>query len=491
VAIGLAVVLGVTALALPSSRGGRSATVRAAAGTADTTGNGTGTTAAGADAAAAAAQQAGGTGAMAAAGSAAGRTTATTAAGARAGGLKPRQVKAGFGVTDTTIRIGIFTADFAGLQNVKGFNTGNPQIQAKAAADWVNANGGIAGRKIELFFGGVPATSRNWDADEQAVCSYFAEDAKVFATIYTILSEGRTLQPCLARRGIPLIAPAGGPHDQKVMSQNPNTLYYPSGQNMTRASATYVDGLVAGGFFTPTDKIGLVRPNDETYTRATNEGLKPRLAAANLTLDDEAALDAQTSLNDTASAMPPVVLRFQQRGITKVLFLDNGTLGPLFVTQAGSQAYYPKYGFSSLSNPNFFVANTPPQTLAGSMGVGWLPALDVAAQQEPKMGASAARCADLMAKAGEGGVDRSGVMVQRNLCDGLGFLKLALDQASELTPIGLAARTDVMGTSFEATDTFATRFGPGIRDGAAQARLFTYDGGCRCYQYTGSPRAIP
>jgi ABC-type branched-subunit amino acid transport system substrate-binding protein len=489
-AIGLATFLGLAAVAVPSTHAGRPSGVRAAAGPGGATGATTASTAAATGDAAGGPAPAGGAAAAPSTrtASAAGRTAATTAVGT---GLHPRQVKTGFGVTATTIRIGIFTADFAGLQNVKGFNTGNPEIQARAVADAVNASGGIAGRKVELFFAGGSATSRNWDADEQAVCSYFAEDAKVFAAIYTIVSEGRTLQPCLARRGIPFLAAAGGPHDQRVMDQNPTTLFYTSSLNMTRASAAYVDGLAAGGFFTASDKIGLVRPNDDTYARATAEGIKPRLAANHLKLEDEAAIDAQTSLSDTASAMPPIVLRFQQHGINKVLFLDNGTVGALFVTQAGSQAYYPKYGFSSLSNPNFFVANTPPQTLTGSMGVGWIPALDVDAQHEPKMGAATARCTAIMAKAGESGVDRSGVLVQRNLCDGLFFVKLALDEASELTATGMAARADRLATSFDAASTFASRFGPGVHDGAAQTRLFAYDAACRCYQYSGAVRAVP
>ena len=489
----LALFLGLAALALPSSRPGDGIALRAGDRGVPTATDGDEDQGSADDAGPGATAEAGASSTGGVAG-ATGGGPAGTGPGSTAGGpapLKPRQVKTGFGVTATTIRIGIFVADFAGLQNVKGFNTGNPEVQARAVADFVNSNGGIAGRKVELFFGEMPATSGNWDADEQGVCSFFAEDAKVFAVAYTIISEGRTLQPCLSRHGIPLIAPSGGPHDQRVFDQNPTTLFYTGGLNMTRAGAVYVDGLVAAKFLAAGDKIGLVRPEDETYARASAEGLKPRLAAHGLKLADEAAVNAQTSLSDTAAEMPPVVLRFQQQAINKVLFLDNGTLGPLFVTQAGSQGYFPKYGFTSLSNPNFFVANTPPSTLAGSMGVGWLPGLDVDAQREPKMGPSVDRCTELMARAGEAGVDRTGVMVQRTLCDSLFFLKQTLDQAPEITPAGLAATTDGLGTSYPSAQTFATRFRPGAHDGAAQARIFAYDAGCRCYQYTGATQAVP
>ncbi|MHB8669242.1 MAG: ABC transporter substrate-binding protein [Acidimicrobiales bacterium] len=394
------------------------------------------------------------------------------------------------GVTGTTIKLGIFVADFAGLQNVRGFSTGNPMIQANAVADYVNGRGGIAGRKVELVFAGYSATSNNWAADEQAVCTSFTEDNKVFAVIYSLVSLGKTLQPCLASHNTPLISSGGGPADQHVMDTYPNLLFYPGSLNMSRVAATYIDGLVAQGFFAPGAKIGLVRPDDDSFRRATDDVLKPRLAAHGLKLDQQAVVNAQTSVADTASSMPNVVLRFQGANVNRVLFLDNGTIGALFATQASSQGYFPKYGFNSTSNPNFFVNNVPPVALAGSMGVGWIPALDVDAQREATVGPAAATCYQIMAKAGQSGVDRSGVFAQRDYCDGIFFLKAALDTANDLTPAGLAGGADKLGSSYGSPQTLATAFAAGRHDGAASVRPFAFDGSCNCYRYAGPPRPI-
>jgi hypothetical protein len=421
------------------------------------------------------------------------RTTPTSAAASVTGPtLVPRNVaKIGRGITATTVRVGIFVADFAGLQNVKGFNTGNPEVQAKAVADRINANGGIAGRRVELSFGRMPATSGNWEADEQAICSSFTEDKKVFAVIYALVSQGKTFQTCLARADTPLISSSGGPADQDVMAKNPNHLFYVGSLNTSRLAGAYIDGLVAQQFFPAGEKIGLVRPNDETYRRATEQVLKPRLAANGLKLAEEAIVNAQTSLTATAGEMSSVVLRFQGAGVRRVIFLDNATLAPLFAIQASGQGYYPKYGFNSLSNPNFFVANVPPAALAGAKGVGWISALDVDKQREGVVNASAKTCYSIMEKAGETGVDRSGVLTQRNYCDGLFFLKATLDRASELTPAGVRSIVDAGGGGFESAQTFTTRFGPNRHEAAATAKYFAFDDACRCFRYTGGSRSIP
>ena len=82
-------------------------------------------------------------------------------------------------------------------------------------------------------------------------------------------------------------------------------------------------------------------------------------------------------LGSTASQMPSVVLRFQQSGINRVLFLDNATIAILFTIQAGTQGYAPKYGLNTSANPALLQQNAPASGLRGAVGVGWQPAQDV------------------------------------------------------------------------------------------------------------------
>ncbi|MHB8669234.1 MAG: ABC transporter substrate-binding protein [Acidimicrobiales bacterium] len=386
--------------------------------------------------------------------------------------------------------IGIVTVNVAGLQDAKGLNNGDNQVQAQAVVDDLNAHGGIAGRRIVPVYATFEATSRNWEADYQAICTSLTEDHKVFAVVNATTAYARTFVPCLAQHNTPLVNSAGGQADDLGMRQLAPYFFNPGSANLTRIARFYVDGLAAEGFFSAGTKVGLVRVDDNAFKRASDNMLKPRLAAIGVTVAQEAVVSAQTSLADTASQMPALTLRFHQSGINRVLFLDNATIAPLFAIQASSQGYNPRYGLTTLSNPVLIEQNVPASSLQGAIGVGWQPAQDVLAQYEPPSNAPTARCDALMAKAGQGGVSRTGQWAERMYCDELSFLKTTLDRAQEVTPAGLMAQVEALGTSFVSTMTFHTQFGPGRHDGSAAVRLLAFDDGCKCFKYTGGERTV-
>lgn len=419
-----------------------------------------------------------------------------TAAGPAAGSPQPGATRPGTtpakpiefsqGVTPTTIKIGVFLASYAGLE-AEGLNMGDPVVQSQAVADYLNARGGIAGRKIVLSYAKLEASSTNWESDEQQICTTFTEDHKVWGVIYSLISQGNTLLPCLAQHNTPLLSGAGGVADRKGMQDFADFYYYTGGPDLTRMAAMYADGLHAQGYFSGAGGIGVVRLDSAPFDRAYTEALVPALARHGLKVTEVAEVDGQTSLSKTASQMPNIVLRFQQRGVDKVLFLDNATLGSLFAIQASSQSYYPAYGLTSLSAPaGLMQPNVPPEALDGARGVGWVPALDVDQVRDKDNPNPATRlCRDIMVKAGEGGVGSAGVMQQRMFCDELFLLKRTLDKATALTPKGLRAQVEALGTSYNSVLTFGTKFGPGRHDGAAAYRPFAYQMDCKCFVYSG------
>jgi ABC-type branched-subunit amino acid transport system substrate-binding protein len=395
-------------------------------------------------------------------------------------------IKYSQGITATTIKIGAFVASYEGLE-AKGLNLGDAKVQVQAVANYINAHGGIAGRKVVLTFATMQATSSNWEADEQKICTQFTEDDHVFAVVYSLISMGKALLPCLAQHNTPLIAAGGGPGDAQVMQQYADDYVYGGGMNLTRVAQTYVDHLSAQGFFGVGAKIGLVRANDASFTRAAS-ALKSRLAAHGARLTKEVVVDAQTSVSGTASQMPNAVLKMQQAGVNRVLFLDNATLAVLFAIQAASQNYYPRYGLTSLdAAATLMEPNVPAKALAGSAGVGWIPTLDVSATHDVGLNAPQKLCQQLMVAAGQGNVSRAGQNQQRLYCDGLFFLQRTLAHATELTPKGLRAQLEKLGTSYTSAMTFGTSFGPGRHDGADTVRNIAYSTGCSCFQYVGRP----
>jgi hypothetical protein len=150
---------------------------------------------------------------------------------------------------------------------------------------------------------------------------------------------------------------------------------------------------------------------------------------------------------------------------------------------AESQNYRPRYALNSLDVPAFLTQNVPLAQLHGAVGVGWLPASDLF-YKEVAHGVNPAEdlCYEI--------TKRNGDEVKR-YCDGVFFLKPALERAPEFSPAGLRAGAESLGTNYDSPWTLATRFGPGRFDGARQVRPVAFVEDCTCFRYTGAPLEVP
>lgn len=390
---------------------------------------------------------------------------------ARPGALAP--VKIGIGVT-------IGYADAIGGLGVEGASTGDNRAQAGAVIAHLNANGGLGGRRIEPVYFDYNVQQDPAVSDQEA-CTAWTEDTRVFAAM-SLYGKPVTLGVCLAKQGVASLLDFREPPDDDLLRAYPSAIFAPSQLSLSRRTRLYVKGLADLGYFTATDKIGLVLQDETVYRNVSERVLKPELRARGLTVAAEVAI---TGTNDFANA----VLRFRQEDVTRVLFLDQeGGLAYFFMTAAESQAYRPRYGLSTASYPSFLELNVPPAQLSGSVGVGWMPTKDVAQNPTPT-DASVARCDAILRKAGQEPADRVAEGVGHAFCDWLFFLDRALELAPTLSLAGLQQGVEAIGTSFDPALTFSSRLGPGRHDGASSYRNLAFDDGCRCFRYTSPPRS--
>jgi hypothetical protein len=174
------------------------------------------------------------------------------------------------------------------------------------------------------------------------------------------------------------------------------------------------------------------------------------------------------------------VLEFKQKGVTHVLFVPSGGAIPLvFLPNAASQGWYPKYAFTTQDAPDFIAQNFPAQQLAESMSVGWAPDLD---GDTPPRNASFHRCQDALRQAGLPWDDNI-----QPFCDAFSFLHASLGTSGGVSIARLDSGAEALGTSFESPYVFGTRFIPGHHDGPAEARLMRYDAEVSRFVYTGAP----
>jgi len=421
-------------------------------------------------------------------------TTGAAAPRATVGALAPGgPVGSARGVTATTFSLGVYTVQaFSKVTAGAGLNiaTGDQEAQARAVIDYLNARGGIAGRRIVPVFHdfdvGRAATDVN--SEYEAACSSFTQDHKVYAVATPVGTLNDTFYACLAKAGV-ISSATADTKDAAFFRQYADTFYMPAETSTTRTLANAIQPMHAAGWFGKTPKIGVVRTDTIEDERAVNQGLKPALSAVGLKVDEEFAAPVT---GDSSSAYSAAVLKFQAEDITHVIFTALGS--PIaFGSTAQAQQYYPKYGLNSRNGPaSVLQAAMSPQQLKGSMGYGWQPLNDVDAAHDPGIvSARAKECRSIMAKADQDLSTRSVASVALWICDAIFFVRDSLAQAPDFTLAGFRAGAERLGR-YHPASTFASLIAPGrLHDGASSYRLFSFKDDCSCFVYTTPVRPAP
>lgn len=420
-------------------------------------------------------------------GTAAGGTGGGGAAGAATGTAGARIGPGGRALPTDPITIGWRIADRATAQamgaalGARGVSGGDPRGYAEALTDHVNANGGIAGRRVipEYFEVDLTGLVANPDASDQRSCERFTEDTRVFAVLSPIPS-GQPLPGCLASRGVPLILQSPEEFDQQDLKDNAGFFYLPGLPNMTRQQPVIVNALAAQKFYDGA-RLGIIWYDKPAFRRTVEQSLKPALAARGVKVVDEVSMSSYTSSEQYSSA----VLRFKANNVTHIQIVDvSGLMAIQFMQHAESQAFRPRYGLSSANSLGAVAAATSPNQLRRAIGVGWMPSLDVPAARDPGATSAGKQCLDIMRAAGKQMSDRVAESLAIWSCETMFFFKAVMERAPEHTPGGLRAAVDGLGTSYVPASTFATRFGPDRYDGPSAARHLAYDDSCSCFTYT-------
>jgi ABC-type branched-subunit amino acid transport system substrate-binding protein len=372
----------------------------------------------------------------------------------------------------------------------------NQDKMVTAVANWANANGGIAGRKIEL----VKYTAKFADyvarggavVDEES-CQYWTKDHKVSALILPNVVNPNLID-CAVRNNLPII---NGDFSQyvpdKVDLTGKGRFDYASANfNGDDAAKNYVNALIDQGFLKPTNKVGLIFKEDPSYQRAIKNALVPELRrhgieiAANASWTDATAGDSQT--------WTQYVVKFQGANIDRVIGFGGWSFGMAgFMKAADNQKYYPRYGVSSMLGPaDLRIQGAPASQLKDAVGVGWWTFADVLYTGDAgTFNPAAATCKKIIVGAGQ----PWSAYVYRNamkFCDVIFLLKTLADRAGEVSQPGFYAAADQLGSSYTSPYMWATTFRPGNHHGATYLRNLAFDEGCDCFKYVGKmylPRA--
>ncbi|MEV6299997.1 ABC transporter substrate-binding protein [Actinoplanes sp. NPDC051861] len=373
------------------------------------------------------------------------------------------------------------TASMTGFKNA---DVGKPEDQMRALEAWINANGGIGGRKLEAVYREYEA-SNDSPAAETTLCSQITQDDRAFAVVLTGQLQSNA-RPCYAQRQTLMLDATLIANSRETFDSLSPYLWTASYPEYDAFATSFVAVLGREGFFEGRTQAGLVAADSPANRAVYEEIVTPALRKLGVT-GTVSWIDT-TDLGTLNSGLTQAAITFRSRRIDRVFFLGGARIAPFFLTSAAAQSYTARYGISTFDNPTFMVANPgtiPQAALAGMVGVGFAPGYDVPDSELAFPDTDAERdCQKIYAEAGITFARRENARVAFAYCDAALLLRAAAaDLGGSLSAAtwGAAAQKVAFRT--------ATGFGGEIgADGHAAGsgyRVLRYETGCSCFTYDG------
>lgn len=390
--------------------------------------------------------------------------------------------------TNRPVEIGVL-----GYKNVGAFaaavgtplDIGDNKGQIKAVVDYVNAHGGLLGRKIvPIIYEYDSTTTEQYGAVDQEICAHWTEDHHVFAAVVPSTDATHILPACLNKRGVPMMNISAGNYALKEHFERWPLMVEPTYLSIDRAYRLLIRRLHARNYFGRGAKVGLVRFDGPHFKRVSDTIVKSELARVGIKLTDEypiAVPQSTAEFADVGTEAQNAQLRFRSKGIDHVIIMDiTGLITGQFMVSAESSGYRPRYGLTSDASPAA-VADDAPAQLHGALGVSWRIVDDAEYLRAPeKNGLAAKRCKDILRKAGQEPGDR---LFAFHYCDMFFSLQASVAKGGALSAAAFLSGFNRLGANYAPATTFGTRFGPTKHDGPAFVRDIGYVDGCSCFRF--------
>ena len=395
------------------------------------------------------------------------------------------------GITNQTMYIGLtYSSNEGAADKAIGVAGAAPSYDMRnvwnATIAYANAHGGFAGRKLQALYYDINVTG-DISTQEQAACSYFTQDNKVFAMgVQDDIGEA-----CAQNAGA---IPLGSGGATEATFQKYSHMVDPDGIAVDRLGSLTVNGLYKAGYFS--GKLGLITWDNPSYRAAVTNGYMPALASHHITPAQVVYVAVPQQLGavaDMSAAVGSAVTKFKSLGIDHVIIQDGAAgvwagdgLTLEFMDQAKSQAYYPRYGQNGDNNPGTSLNPSDEQNNALAISqVDYDPTYDAGWHQNPTRTA----CFQLQAAAGYpvASSNPNDEVTAATTCDLIFVLQRVVNGLSRITADGFAAQAQTLGTTFPTAVVYGTKFMSGRRDGADEVRTEQYSSSCTCLRFQGGP----
>ena len=411
------------------------------------------------------------------------------------------------GVTGTTFYFGAFYQVNQGTVNEGigggGLDSGDSRKAYNALIEQINAQGGLAGRKIVPIYHRIDvASTETADQQDQRACDLWFQDNKV--AVVTL--SGSVVDECVKKAGAFNVGGAiAGGHSASLpatYTRYPHRIDI-SAMNMIRIGDVTLDGLAKFGYFGADDRIGIVTWNDPGYHEAVEKGYVPALRryGRSLALPPAYVRMPQTAneIGQTSADVGAAVLRFKTQDVTHVLILDGpaGACGGGCITlewlqQSQAQQFFPQYGLNDSSSARGLYEQglLPERQLRRSLSVGWT-TLDTTYDAGWQTNQVRERCLALMRQNDIEVTNLNQQLTVLSACSELWFLQATVNRIrGPLTQESFLASINTLAYGWLSPGSYYSYFGPGRHDGAAGIRVQRFEESCSCFRYLSTPYRV-
>lgn len=405
--------------------------------------------------------------------------------GGGGGGEAVRRTASEVGVTADEILLGVGIINI-GPAAEAGYAVGLRQDQEaviKAIEKHINDNGGVAGRRLKTVTRRTDVTSQS---DQNAACTYFAEDKKVYAIIDTVTFSTEATQRCVTyEKKIPLIHVYALTED---LQNGARGLDVTGPKNSNRIAREWVQGAIDQGFLKGGEAVGVLARDCDTVIE---DDLVPMIRRTNPT-KVVVRKSPCLSFPDPATVTSDVLAMYSE-GVTHIFPASGATSLAAFTKEAELQRppgrnrfQYFVSEYLSVTDPNSEKLYDPDQ-VEGMRGVIGVPAAHPTG--EDPLAAPTKRCSDIVEAAGLPGMkfDSANSEVLA-LCDEfLTFLLIMRHAGPNPTRASFAAAVPRVGAFTSALNPIATlgRNKYSAADGVTDIR---WQRDCTCFMQVSSWR---
>jgi hypothetical protein len=392
----------------------------------------------------------------------------------------------------------------AAYVNVTGFNqlnailpvntasTGDARAQANAVAAWVNAHGGIGGKRLVPKVHDYNAQQAS-EVNDNNLCQRIADtDKATLAVLHgQIHASART---CYAAKKVIAFEGSAYGFGREFYSKHSPSLWSPSYADYDQTSRALVESIKARKWLAGETKVGIVLWDDEPYHQVADRTLKPLLEKLGVEVVKASVSNADIGAIENGIQAAAQTMVVNQ--VDHLTFLGSAPLQPFFVQQNQQYEQF-VYALTSFDVPRYMSSDFP-RNMEGMIGVGFSPVDDVLDPQHPfPQPGTEKLCFDIYKAAGitlqaryQNRVFNSkqamsyceSTLLLKKVADGLG--------SAPLTPASFTAAAERLGSSFQAAQTFRTSYGPGKHTGAVSYREITFTPSCSCMTYTSGLRTL-